>query len=205
MIYFIVTTSLFKECPIRQSQYINGITKLKHCITSLNLEDYKLILVENNGDRNTFLNTLGCEVYYTKNNFIDTTNKGCKELQDVFDCIDYFKIKDTDVVVKMTGRYILNHDSEFMRVIQSLHDTNYECVIKYGSYLNPVNYKMNDCITGLIGMSCMYVKQIEVPLENECVEWKWGKVTHLIPNDKICIVDKLGIHICPGCNDYFLV
>jgi hypothetical protein len=64
---------------------------------------------------------------------------------------------------------------------------------------------MDDCITGLIGMSCFYIKQIEKPTESECVEWKWGKVTRLIDNKNICLVNKLGINICPGSNEYFYV
>ena len=44
---------------------------------------------------------------------------------------------------------------------------------------------MDDCVTGLIGMSCLYIKQIEKPNETECVEWKWGKVTNLIDDKKI--------------------
>ena len=205
MIYFIVTTSIFNNCSIRQNQYIKGINKLKKITQDLNFENYKIIIVENNGKRPTILNTLGCEVYYTENNFIQTGNKGTKELKDILDCIDKYNINNTDFIVKITGRYILNDDSEFMNIIKNIHNTNYDCVIKYGSYLEPVNYKINDCITGLIGMTCEYVKLIETPNENECVEWKWGKVTNLIDDNKIYLVNNLGIHICPGSNKYFKV
>jgi hypothetical protein len=153
---------------------------LKKIIQELNIENYKIIIIENNGERYTFLNMLDCEVYYTENNFLQTGNKGIKELQDILDCIYKYNIYDNDFIIKITGRYILNDNSEFMNIIKNIHNTNYDCVIKYGSYLKPLNYKMDDCITGLIGMSCYYVKLIETPLEHECVEWKWGKVTNLI-------------------------
>lgn len=205
MIFFIVTTSLFNDCLLRKTQYNNGITQLKKIIQYLNIENYKIIIIENNGLRNTFLNMLDCEVYYTENNFLQTNNKGYKELQDILDCIDKYNIKDTDFIVKMTGRYILHDDSEFMNIIKNITTTKYECVIKYGSFSNPVNYIMDDCITGLIGMSCFYVKQIEKPTENECVEWKWGKVTKLIDSEKIYLVNKLDINICPGSNNYYSV
>jgi len=205
MLYFIVTTSLFNDCLIRQKQYINGINKLKKIIHDLNIENYKIIIVENNGKRYTFLNMLDCEIYYTENNFLQTSNKGTKELQDILDCIDKYNINDTDFIVKMTGRYILNDNSEFMNIIKNIHNTNYHCVIKYGSYYNPVNYKMNDCITGLIGLSCYYVKLIEKPNENECAEWKWGKVTNLIDNKNLYLVNNLDINICPNSNVYFKV
>ena len=205
MIYFIITTSMFSNCSIRKNQYIQGINKLKQIIQDLILKNYKIIIVENNGQKDTFLNMLDCEVYYTENNFKQTNNKGIKELQDILDCIDKYNINDTDFIVKMTGRYILNDNSEFMNIVKNIHNTNYDCVIKYGPYFNPVNYKMDDCITGLIGMSCLYVKQIEIPNENECVEWKWAKVTNLIDYNKIYLVNNLGINICPGSNYYFKV
>lgn len=205
MIYFIVTTCLFNECLIRKEQYINGINKLKKIIQDLNILNYKIIIVENNGYRYTFLNMLDCEVYYTENNFLQTGNKGIKELQDILDCIDKYNINDTDFIVKMTGRYILNDNSEFMNIIKNIHNTNYDCVIKYGPYFKPVNYKVDDCITGLIGMSCYYVKLIEKPNEDECVESKWGKVTRLIDDKNIYLVNNLDINICPGCNNYFKV
>jgi hypothetical protein len=205
MIYFIVTTSIYNDCSIRKQQYTDGINKLKQIIQALFIENYKIIVVENNGPRHTFLNTLGCEVYYTKNNLLHTKNKGQKELQDILDCISHFYIDDNDFIVKMTGRYILNVNSEFMNIIKNIHDTKYECVIKYGPYYKPVIYKTNDCITGLIGMLCVYVKQIEIPDEKECIEWKWGKVTNVIDNEKIYIVNTLGINICPRSNNYFTV
>lgn len=205
MIYFCVTTSLFNNCNIRTQKYINGILTLKKIIKNLNIENYKIIIIENNGLRETFLNTLDCEVFYTNNNFLNINNNGYKELQDILDCIQQYNIKDEDFIVKMTGRYILNDNSEFMNTLTNLHNTKYECVIKYGSFLSPVDYKMDDCITGLIGMSAIYIKQIEKPLVHECVEWKWGKVTRLIDDTHIYKVNTLGISICPGSNDYFMV
>lgn len=201
MIYFIVTTSIFNSCEIRRKQYIKGFMALKQSIAKLNITNYKIIVVENNGLRPTFLTDfVGCDVYYTTNNFIQTCNKGIKELYDILDCIKAYNINDDDFIVKMTGRYILHDNSEFMQCVK-LNCAN--CIIKYGSYNNPVNYKTNDCITGLIGMSCFYIKQIEVPTETECVEWKWAKVANTI--EKIHLVNKLGIYICPGTNRYFIV
>ena len=208
MLYFLITTCLiFNNCPIRQQQYINGITQLQKVIAKLNITNYKIIIIENNGDRNTFLNLLNCEVFYTNNNSIDTTNKGIKELKDIIDCIYQYNIQDDDFIVKMTGRYVLNDDSEFMNVIKDIHNTNYKCVIKYGSYLDvgSTNRRREDSITGLIGMSCFYVKKIDVPGEYVCVEHNWAKTTYNMNEKDICSLGNLGINICPGSNNYFLV
>jgi hypothetical protein len=205
MIYFIITTCLYDDCPIRKNQYITGISKLKEIVEELKIDNSKIIIVENNGFRSTFLNDLGCEVFYTLNNSIPHTNKGYRELQDILDCIDKYKINDSDFIVKLTGRYILKDNSEFMNIVKDIHHTKYDCVIKYGSYFNPSSYKMANCITGLIGMSCYYVKQIEKPREEECVECNWGRVTYLIDDKNIYLVDNLDVYICPGSNNYFEV
>jgi hypothetical protein len=188
---------MYDESPIRKAQYVEGINTLKAYAGGS-----RIIIVENNGPRATFLDRLGCQVLYTSNNKLPTSNKGTKELQDVLDCIRQFQIKDTDFIVKMTGRYVLTDPAEFMQAVQS---DRYDCVIKYGPYFAPVDYKLDNCITGLIGMRCGYVKQIERPDGDECVEIKWGKVTRLIPDTSIYKVQKLGIRICPGCNTYFSV
>jgi hypothetical protein len=54
-------------------------------------------------------------------------------------------------------------------------------------------------------MSCYYVKLIEKPNENESIESKWSKVTQLIDDKKIYLVNNLDINICPGSNNYFKV
>ena len=131
MIYFIVTTCLYDKSEIRASQYMNGITKLNTVLSDLHLENYKIIIVENNGIRDTFLNDLGCEVLYTKNNSMHTRNKGVKELSDIFDCIKRC-IKNDDFIVKMTGRYILNNKSEFMNVLKNKYNESLDCILRFG-------------------------------------------------------------------------
>lgn len=198
MIYILITTSLIlNDFEIRQMQYTTGINYVKKYFNN----NCKIIIIENNGKRNTFLNDFDVDVFYTDNNNY-TINKGATELNDINDCINYYKINDDDFIVKITGRYLLNENSNF---VNHLNVDKYDCLIQYGSFLNPQTNKMNDCITGLIGMKCRYIKQIEYPLEYECVEWNWAKVTFNIQDDKICILDGLGIYICPGSNNYFLV
>ena len=197
MLYYIVTTCV-DACPIRKAQYMEGIGALKAFAGTA-----EILLVENNGPRATYLDELGCRVLYTTNNKLPTANKGLKELQDVLDCIAHFELKDEDFVVKMTGRYVLQDPAAFLEAAQS---DRYDAVIRYGPYFQPAaGDKMDDCVTGLVGMRCRYVKQIEKPKEKECVEWKWGKVTRLIPDEAVCKMRYLGIRICPNSNSYFLV
>lgn len=196
MLYFIVTTCVDASL-LRKAQYTQAIGALKALAGNA-----PILLVENNGPRATYLDDLGCRVLYTTNNQLPAADKGVKELQDVLDCIAHFEIKDSDFVVKMTGRYIMRDSAAFLKAAQS---DRYDCVIRYGPYFKPAGEKMDDCVTGLVGLRCRYVKQIERPKEKECVEWKWGQVTRLIPDEAICKMNYLGIFICPGKNPYFLI
>lgn len=86
MIFFVVTTSLFNECLIRKTQYTTGINKLKQVINHFGIKNYKIIIIENNDRKTSFLDTFNCDTFYTTNNFLKTNNKGYKELQDILDC-----------------------------------------------------------------------------------------------------------------------
>jgi hypothetical protein len=198
MIYVLVTTSLiFKDFELRKNQYRAGINNVKKLFNNC-----KIIIIENNGARKTFLDDFDVDVFYTNNNSFNY-EKGYTELKDINDCISNFLIDDDDFIVKITGRYLLDKNSNFVNNIKNID--KYECLIKYGSFIKPQNIQTNDCITGLIGMKCKYIKQIEYPNPNECVEWKWANITYKIQDEKICILDNLGIYICPGSNNYFLV
>lgn len=108
----------------------------------------------------------------------------------------------------MTGRYILNDDSNFINILKYINDNNNDnpyCIIKYGSFYKPSMYQCEDCITGLIGLLCKYIKNIKIDIGDEPIEWHWAKATYTVPKNLICKVKNLGINICPGSHNYFLV
>jgi hypothetical protein len=79
------------------------------------------------------------------------------------------------------------------------------CIIKYGSYETPVNYKTGECISALIGMRGKFVKQINIPRMDERAENVWAAASLSIDDQNIVMLEKLGINVCPGNNDYFLI
>lgn len=202
MIYILITTSIYNNDTIRLDQYKTGIStiinKIKDC------DNYTIIIIENNNNRG-FLEQFNQKIFYTNNNTIPTTNKGHKELIDIHQCIERYNILDSDFIIKITGRYIIDNNCPFFDVFLSYNYNLYDAVLKYGSYLD-INSKsyVDDCITGLIGLKCKFVKQIKIPT-TECVEWNWAKTINSIDKEKICCLNKLGINICPGSNNYFLV
>jgi len=201
MIYFIITCSVYNDCKVREMQYCTAIAKAKQLLPKC----IRIIVVDNNGKRKTFLDKLGCEVFYTNNNLLPTKNKGVKELKDIYNCIVAYSIQDSDFIVKMTGRYVLENDSEFIEVLKNISNNDCDCIIKYGSYMKPIDFQTNDCITGLIGMKTRYIKSIKTPLGMQPIEHYWAQVTYLMEPKKIIKVKNLGINICPGNNTYFLI
>lgn len=194
--YLIITTCLLNyRFDKRKEEYIKGINSI---IRRCKDKNYKLLIVENNGKRETFLDNFNIPVLYTNNNNLNTNNKGIKELYDILSCIDYYKIKDNDFIIKMTGRYYLEDKSLFFDVCDTINDSKYDVVIKYGTWINPSSIKINDCITGLIGMRCKYIKQINSSLDiSNAIEHEYAKVTQKIDNNNIKIMDKLGLVYIP--------
>jgi hypothetical protein len=79
------------------------------------------------------------------------------------------------------------------------------CIIKYGSYDTPLTYRTGECISAIIGMRGKYAKQINIPRMEEKVENVWAAASLQIDEQNIVMLEKLGINVCPGGNDYFLV
>jgi hypothetical protein len=78
----------------------------------------------------------------------------------------------------MTGRYHLHPGSLFMRTLNEidLHQTH--GIVKFGSYKQPSDKRVDDCITGLIMLPVSYVPVIwnlttTAPKE-QSVERHWG-------------------------------
>jgi hypothetical protein len=204
MIYFLVTCSLIDKHAIpwiikvpeeyRLKEYAQGIQKILKI--SKEIPNSKVIIIENNGRRKTFLNLYeDCDVFYTNNNMINTKNKGIKELKDINDCIKHFGIEDDDFVVKLSGRYEVMDKSPFIERLKNLDAI--DCILRYGSFNKPSDTRVKDCITGLIGMRAKYIKEIEQPHENDPVEWKWAWATYSIDEAKVIAMKFLGLYMRP--------
>jgi hypothetical protein len=203
MIYIIVTTCLLEQDKDkREIEYKIGIRQLKKVIHYH--PNVQVIIVENNGPRKTFLDDLGFEVFYTINNRLNTTNKGIKELYDICQCIEKYNIGDEDFIVKLTGRYVLTDNSPFMNIVLSQKIDQFDSILRYGSFMDAsgVISDPNDCITGLIGMRCKYVKQIEPDYDDSPIELKWADMSYRLDQSRVLSLDQLGIYICPMGNRY---
>jgi hypothetical protein len=200
-LYIIVTTSIpDPNDALREQQYIAGIQSLRTHVDTL--PGAKVIIVENNGKRETYLDELGFDVVYTDNNSLPV-EKGVKELRDIQDCIEEYGIHPDDFIIKMTGRYRLEEQSEFFDSVSML-DESVDCIIKYRNLYKPssIVQDKSDCITGLIGMRAKYISQIDDSLTP--IEWAWAKESSTIPEERVIVLDRLGINISVGQNNYSL-
>jgi hypothetical protein len=158
-IYIIVTTSLNNKYGIidethRRIRYIECINHLLYLLTNDNY--IHLIVVENNGKRNTYLDHLGCDIVYTNNNNVISVHKGVNELLDIKHVIKIYNIQDNDIVIKLTGRYKL-FSLDFIELVKQ----NYE---KYDAFVKCFNvctlkYNKNDSVLGLFAIKCKYLKE----------------------------------------------
>ena len=116
----------------------------------------KPIIVENNGYRKTFLDNLKCDVCYTEHNNIHCKNKGGNELLDIKEVIDKYKIKDDDIIIKLTGRYKLLN-SEFINLVKNT-TACYDAHVKFFNVCTK-QYMFDDCVLGLFAIKCKFLKE----------------------------------------------
>jgi hypothetical protein len=201
MIYLLITTSLIeRNFEERKRRYLNGITIALRRFKDLNC---KIIILENNGSRSTFLDDFGVDVFYTNSNQL-ATNIGNKELVDLRKCIEHYAIQDEDFIVKLSGRYIIQEQSEFMEALQLYRDTK-DTILLYGYFYGPQYKRVRDCVTGLIGMKCKHLKRIQPVAFNDCIEWHWADVALSIPEEQEHKVRTLGVAVCPGLDPYTII
>ena len=194
MIYIIITASINnkvgnKNKIHRQNRYIECINSLIQLIN--NDPKIKPIIVENNGIRETYLDNLKCDIFYTNNN--QNFHKAGNELLDIKDVINQYNIKDEDIIIKLTGRYkLLNLN--FINFVKNNIDT-YDAFIKFFNVCT-LRYMKNDCVLGLFAIKCKYLKVFEYNFlkSPECEFASY--IRKNIDNDKLIEVSQLDLECC---------
>ena len=161
MIFIIVTTSINNKVGVknkihRENRYIECINNLLQLIN--NDSNIKPIIVENNGVRQTFLDNLKGDIFYTNNNMINYKHKGENELLDIKEVIKKYNIKDEDIIIKLTGRYkLLNLN--FINFVKN-NINNYDAFVKFFNVCTR-KYMFDDCVLGLFAIKCKYLKEFK--------------------------------------------
>jgi hypothetical protein len=201
MIYLIITTSINnkngnKNLLHRKERYIDSI---KNILTLLKNDlSIKSIIVENNGTRPTYLDNLQCDIVYTNNNKLQFSHKGVNELLDIKEVINQYKIKDDDIIIKLTGRYKIL-DLMFINIVKNNIDI-YDAFIKFFNVCT-LKYMTNDCVLGLFAIKSKYLKKfkyncIKSP-ECEFADFVRQNITKIMEinnlNLECCFADNLSI------------
>ena len=154
-IHFIFTTSIIE--PNREQIYVDSIRDTMDKISELPVTFY---VVENNGKRQTLLDTIeGVNLVYTDSNR-DKSDIGKNELYDIQYVCKKYNFSEEDVIVKMTGRYLIKRPS----LIDKILDFQDVCDVFIKFYdVNIPFPRYYDCITGLYGIRYSILKHI--PLE----------------------------------------
>jgi hypothetical protein len=164
MIYLIITTSInnkygTQDSLERKERYLHAISE------TLKLLPPKIIpiIVENNGQRDTYLDNFYnnnnakelIKVCYTENNKLQFKSKGINEFLDIKEVINRYEINDNDIIIKLTGRYRAL-SPQFLKYILE-NENNYDAFIKFYGTCS-LKFEQYDCILGCYAMRANFIK-----------------------------------------------
>lgn len=220
MIYLIITTSLYNKfglnCKVgaqfeklRKDRYIESIQAALTILETI--PTIKPIIVENNGDRQTYLNDIvanqrtrlltinestrgeECDVVYTENNQYILPHKGVNELLDIKQVIDLYHIKNEDTIIKLTGRYKFQSRFFFDSVVQN--EDKYDAFLKFFNVCTK-EYVRDDCVLGLYAIKCRYLKQFDYLCRKSGESEFATFVRHAVDASFIMEMNRLDLECC---------
>jgi hypothetical protein len=160
MIYLILTTSIHNRFGIindakRKERYLSAIKDT----LSLLPASITPIIVENNGERETYLDYFlhdgkPVRVVYTNNNELPFKNKATNEMTDIKDVIRICGIQGNDMIIKLTGRYRMMSSDFFTDVIEN---EKIEAFVKFYNIFT-LKYEYDDCVLGCFAMRALHLQ-----------------------------------------------
>jgi hypothetical protein len=205
-----MTTYLIITCSIdnnggstwpdrRRQEYYLGISN----ILNLCPKTIKPIIVENSKENASYLDVFKCDILYTNDNsrIIEGDNilhKGQREVIDIRKVIEKFDIKDDDMVIKITGRYLLFKD-DFLKSVLDNQDKD----AIFRDY-NVCTYATgeNHMVLGLFALRCKYFKNFNYDRHQLGAEEDFRLyINEFVESDKILIIKKLWLRITLGMNN----
>lgn len=184
----------------RKKRYLKCIN---HVLKMLNGKDIKIIVVENNGFRETYLNDLPCDVVFSEHNKYPIPHKGVKELADIKYVIYRYNIQPEDYVIKMTGRYDPQSSYFFDLVSSPEKQEKYDVFMKFFNVCTK-EFMEKDCVLGLFASKCKHINSFKYKGKAS------GEVefaTHIresVSADKIMELENLSLECCFGDNHRLL-
>ena len=196
MIYLIITTCInnkigfgIQHAEHRKQTYLNCIKNTLKILP----DSIKPVIVENNGQRSTYLDELSVPVLYTDNNFKHYNDKGLNELDDIKSVINHFNIKDEDIIIKLTGRYELLNDTFFNTII---NNPDKDVFMKFFNVCT-LEFMENDCVLGLYAIRCKLLKSFKYTQLCNCPEKEFAQyIRNQVDKDKIQSIEQMHLRCC---------
>lgn len=171
----------------RKQQYIESINKFARYGY---MDVYIVEAIKKHGP--TFLDDYSKNVFYATANDSNFRNNGINEARTVLEGSYYFNFDPEDMILKMTGRYLLLSDY-FITMVEN--NLDYDALIK-------VN-KQGDMATLCYAMKCKWLREMYEQMDYDTMEKKWINVeteaAHYINRKitqgefKVLFVDKLDV------------
>lgn len=159
----------------RKSEYIDSILMLN----KFGYEPYVIEAILTTGP--SFLDDYCKNVFYSKNHDFSVTdirNKGINEARTLIDGLNYFDFHSDDMIIKLTGRYLLKSD-KFIKLVEDNPDV--DVFIKYiymKSQKSPTNTNGAWPITCCFAMRCCYMKDMLESLDYQKMEQDFSYLEH---------------------------
>lgn len=158
------------------------------------------VIIENSCDGESYLDVFNCKIIYTRNNTFQTDgkyilHKGYNETISIKKAIEILDVNDDDMIVKLTGRYLLFKDDIFQFVNR--------CPEKdaFLRYFNIMTYTSEsiDMVQGLFALRAKYFKIFEYRNPDVgCEEEFVSNINEFIPKEKIMSLNKLWLRCYIG-------
>ncbi len=202
MIYFVITTSVVNKYlkeeqkqaersdELRKERYMSAIMRNLSILSAY--PQIKVIIVENNGSGNTYLNVFqekhNVSILYTNYNQHNYYHKGYAEMYDIKAVMKAFDIQDDDMIIKMTGRYhcVSNHLIDMVVKNESTCDAFFKF---YNVCLK--RYMKNDCVLGAFALRAKYLKEFEYKDIYLSPEAEMAKYVKMRESLRICEMEDL--------------
>ena len=184
----------------RRQEYYLAIANVLNLLP----KNVKPIIVENSMDGSSYLDVFNCDIMYTNDNsrIVEgdiILHKGSREIIDIRKVIEKYEIQDDDMIIKMTGRYLLFKNDFFTTVLENLDKH---------AILRPYNictYETGDIhmVLGLFALRCKYFKTFSYENRNTMGAEEDFRVfiNDYISQDNILLVEKLWLRVTLGMNN----
>lgn len=157
----------------RKMQYIRSLS-------AINQFGYRPYIIESCVQGRTFLDDWAKQVLYTQTNDSRLQNKGVNEFTSMLHAFNYWEFNDDDIIVKLTGRYVLRSDA-FIRFLEDADDV--DCAAKFVTVSMGDN-SIDAVLTGCFAMRFNLFKEMLESFDYEKFE-----------REMICVEHAVGPHL----------